>query len=89
MKATELTHDSIGKWFRFSHDGFERCGRLSSIEFTDAYVKDGPTRINIRWKTRDDLTGYAHGIKPDAELTEVEPSPDDEATDADSNDDAA
>jgi hypothetical protein len=74
MKATELNHDCINRWFRFSHDGFERFGRLTSIEFSEAaYVKNGPVKINVRWKTTDDLTGYAHGIKPEAKFVELDP----------------
>ena len=72
MKATELTHDNIGEWFRFSHDGFERFGRLKRIEFTKRAFDQEGSVITIAWDTADKLTGVAYDLKADTELTPVD-----------------
>jgi hypothetical protein len=80
MKASELTSDNIGQWFRFSHDGFERFGRLTRIEFSNKYGTINEVTITLAWKTVDDLTGVAYAIKVDSEFTPVDaPEPSDAA----------
>jgi len=76
MKAVELNYESINKWFRFSHGGFERFGRLTGIDMNDGYNTAKPPVINVRWKTTDDLSGYAVGVALDLEFTPVaDPTP--------------